>query len=103
LDSSDNPKVIKKYDQANNLIAEISPTGLETRYIYDELGRLAQTILPDLTPDNWDDNPTVKTEYSAASRVKAQTDVYGNREEYFYNDLGQLIGVDIAKLSPGAR
>ncbi|WP_414529920.1 putative Ig domain-containing protein, partial [Nodularia chucula] len=91
LDSSDNPKVIKKYDQNNNLIAEISPTGLETRYVYDKLGRLLETIIPDLTPDNWDDNPTVKTEYSAASRIKAQIDVYGNREEYFYNDLGQLI------------
>ncbi|MEZ2277233.1 MAG: polymorphic toxin-type HINT domain-containing protein [Microcoleus sp.] len=90
-DSSDNPKVIKKYDQANNLIAEVSTTGLETRYTYDELGRLAETILPDLTPLNWDDNKRVKTEYSAASRIKSQTDIYANQEAYFYNDIGQLI------------
>ncbi|MCV3217127.1 polymorphic toxin-type HINT domain-containing protein [Plectonema radiosum NIES-515] len=90
-DLFDNPKVIKKYDQANNLIAEISPTGLETRYVYDELGRRVQTIIPDLTPLNWDDNPRVSAEYSAASRIKAQTDIFGNREEYFYNDIGQLI------------
>jgi RHS repeat-associated protein len=89
--SSDNPKVIKKYDQNNNLIAEISPTGLETRYIYDELGRIVETIMPDLTPNNWDDNPRVKTEYSPGSRTQVQTDVFGNKEEYFYNDIGQLI------------
>jgi RHS repeat-associated protein len=89
--SNDNPKVIKKYDQANNLIVEVSTTGLETRYIYDELGRLAETILPDLTPLNWDDNKRVKTEYSAASRIKTQTDIYGSNEAYFYNDIGQLI------------
>ena len=89
--SSDNPKVIKKYDQANNLISEVSTTGLETRYIYDELGRLEETILPDLTPVTWDDNKRVKTEYSAASRIKTQTDIYGSNEAYFYNDSGQLI------------
>lgn len=88
--SSDNPKVIKKYDSANNLIAEVSTTGLETRYTYDELGRLAETILPDSTP-SWDDNKRVKTEYSAASRIKSQTDIYGSKDAYFYNDIGQLI------------
>jgi RHS repeat-associated protein len=30
--------MIRKYDQANRWVAEISPTGLETRYVYDELG-----------------------------------------------------------------
>jgi RHS repeat-associated protein len=90
-DNSDNPKVIKKYDQNNNLIAEISPTGLETRYIYDELGRRVETIIPDTTPNNWDDNPRIKTGYSAAGRVLFQTDIFGNKEEYFYNNIGQLI------------
>ncbi|MBF2067245.1 MAG: putative Ig domain-containing protein [Calothrix sp. C42_A2020_038] len=89
--SNDNPKVIKKYDQNNNLIAEISPTGLETRYIYDELGRLVETIIPDTTPNNWDDNPRVKTGYSVGGRVKFQTDIFGNKEEYDYNNLGQLV------------
>ncbi|MEG3903670.1 hypothetical protein QUB19_15645 [Microcoleus sp. B4-C5] len=88
--SSDNPKVIKKYDSANNLIAEVSTTGLETRYTYDELGGLAETILPDSTP-TWDDNKRIKTEYSAASRIKTQTDIYGSKDAYFYNDIGQLI------------
>lgn len=74
--SSDNPKIIRKYDQNNNLIAEISPTGLETRYVYDELGRLIETIAPDTTPDNWNDNPRLKTSYSLAGRVKTQSDIF---------------------------
>ena len=89
-DDSDNPTVIRKYDQANQLIAEVSPTGLEARYIYDELGRLVETILPDETPDDWDDNPRLKQDYTAAGRLKGQTDVFGNWEFYTYNDLGQL-------------
>jgi large repetitive protein len=88
--SSDNPKVIRKYDQANRLIAEISPTKLETRYIYDELGRLVETILPDETPNSWDDNPRLRQEYTAGNRLKGQTDLFGNWERYTYNDLGQV-------------
>ncbi|ELS34813.1 MULTISPECIES: polymorphic toxin-type HINT domain-containing protein [Pseudanabaena] len=79
------------YDQNNNLIAEISPTGLETRYVYDELGRLIETIAPDTTPDNWNDNPRLKTSYSLAGRVKTQSDIFGNDQKYFYNNIGQLI------------
>ncbi|MEI6331349.1 MAG: putative Ig domain-containing protein [Pseudanabaena sp. ELA645] len=89
--SGDNPKIIRKYDQNNNLIAEISPTGLETRYVYDELGRLIETIAPDTTPDNWNDNPRLKTSYSLGSRVKTQSDIFGNDQKYFYNNIGQLI------------
>ena len=88
--NSDNPKVTRKYDQNNKLLVEISPTGLETRYVYDELGRLIETIIPDKTPDNWDDNPRIKVGYSAAGRVKSQTDIFGNEQEYDYNNLGQL-------------
>ncbi|NJM21690.1 MAG: hypothetical protein HC907_24750, partial [Richelia sp. SM1_7_0] len=88
--NSDNPKVTRKYDQNNKLLAEISPTGLETRYVYDELGRLIETIIPDQTPNNWDDNPKIKVGYSAAGRVKSQTDIFGNEQEYDYNNLGQL-------------
>ena len=88
--STDNPKMLRKYDQANRLVAEISPTGLETRYIYDELGRLIETILPDTTPDDWTDNPLLKRDYTAGNRLKAQTDIFGNWERYEYNNLGQL-------------
>jgi RHS repeat-associated protein len=87
---ADNPKMIRKYDQANRLVAEISPTGLETRYVYDELGRLIETIVPDLTLNDWSDNPRLKREYTAGSRLKAQTDIFGNWERYVYNDLGQM-------------
>ncbi|MEE3719725.1 polymorphic toxin-type HINT domain-containing protein [Tumidithrix elongata RA019] len=89
--SSDNPRIIKKYDQNNNLIAEISPTGLETRYVYDELGHLIETIIPDTTPNDWDDNARIKTSYTLGSRVKTQSDIFGNEAKSFYNNDGQLI------------
>ena len=88
--SADNPKVINKYDAANNLIAQISPTGLETRYVYDALNRLTETIGPDKTPLDWTDNPRTKTEYSDGNRIKSQTDILGNKTQYFYNELGQI-------------
>jgi YD repeat-containing protein len=59
-DSSDNPKIIKKYDQNDNLVAEIGATGLENRFVYDELGRLIENIIPDRTPNDWNDNPRLK-------------------------------------------
>jgi hypothetical protein len=40
--------------------SETSATGLVTRYIYDDLGRLIETIIPDLTPNDWTDNPRVR-------------------------------------------
>jgi large repetitive protein len=64
-----------------------------SRYVYDEVGRLVETILPDTTPDIWTDNPRTKTEYTAAGRVKAKVDVFGNREEYIYDKLGQIVQV----------
>ncbi|MCC3416220.1 MAG: hypothetical protein JGK05_32030 [Microcoleus sp. PH2017_02_FOX_O_A] len=91
--STDNPKVINKYDAANNLIAQISPTGLETRYVYDSLNRRTETILPDRTPGDWTDNPRTKTEYSDGNRIKSQTDTLGNKTQYFYNDIGQIVRV----------
>lgn len=90
--STNNPKVINKYDAANNLIAQISPTGLETRYVYDNLNRLTETILPDLT-DDWTDNPRTKTEYSDGNRIKSQTAILGNKTQYFYNEFGQIVRV----------
>ncbi|TAE40439.1 MAG: DUF4114 domain-containing protein [Oscillatoriales cyanobacterium] len=91
--TTDNPKVINKYDAANNLIAQISPTGLETRYVYDALNRRTETILPDRTPGDWTDNPRTKTEYSDGNRIKSQTDTLGNKTQYTYNDLGQITRV----------
>ena len=91
--SSDNPKVINKYDAANNLIAQISPIGLETRYVYDDLNRLTETLLPDLTPTDWTDNPKTKTEYSDGNRIKSQTDILNNKTQYSYNDIGQITRV----------
>jgi RHS repeat-associated protein len=91
--SSDNPKVINKYDAANNLIAQISPTGLETRYVYDDLNRLTETVMPDLTPTDWTDNPRSKIEYSDGGRIQSYTDILGNKTQYVYNDIGQLTQV----------
>ncbi len=90
---TNNPKVINKYDAANYLIAQISPIGLETRYVYDALNRLTETVLPDLTPNDWTDNPRSFTEYSAGNRIKSHTDILGNKTQYFYNDIGQITRV----------
>jgi large repetitive protein len=51
--SADNPKMIRKYDQTNRLVVEIAPMGLETRYVYDELGRLIETVMPVGRMMNW--------------------------------------------------
>lgn len=67
--STDNPKVTNKYDGANNFIAQISSTGLETRYVYDDLHPLTETILSDKTPSDWTDNRRTKTQYSETCRI----------------------------------
>lgn len=54
------------------------------------MGRLTDTILPDLTPDNPDDNPREKIEYTAGDRIQAKIDIFGTRTEYSYDNLGRI-------------
>ncbi len=88
------------YEAARRKIAEIDTLGRETRYVYDKVGRLVETILPDATVNDWSDNGRSKTEYYSDGLVKAQIDLRGNRTEFRYDALGRQIAVIAADLTP---
>ncbi|MEC4811700.1 MAG: RHS repeat-associated core domain-containing protein [Scytonema sp. PMC 1069.18] len=72
-------------------IAQIDQAGQTTRYSYDALGRLLETIYADATPLDPTDNPRVKTQYDKAGRIVASIDEKGNRTEYEYDKAGRRI------------
>jgi YD repeat-containing protein len=69
------------------VISKTSATGLKTRYEYDALGQLTDTIFSDPTPIDNSDNPRDLVEYTASGWIKAKTDIFGNRTEYTYDAL----------------
>lgn len=66
--------------------------GRTTKYVYDNAGKLTETILPDTTTSDTD-NPRVKIEYDAASRKVADIDGAGRIVRYAYDKAARLIRV----------
>ncbi|WP_038026052.1 RHS repeat domain-containing protein, partial [Synechococcus sp. PCC 7336] len=100
--------------------AQIDAGGNVLHYVYDEVGRLTETIYPtesdsleqlleaiapgqtldavdwtqvvypDAAPAYLADNPRIKTDYFNNDRVQSQTDQLSNTTEFRYDALGRL-------------
>jgi len=89
------------YDALGRQTHSTDVFGRTTEYVYDEAGRLYQTILPDETPNNPDDNLRRTTEYFDNGTVKAQIDERGNRTEFRYDRVGRLKETILPDETPG--
>ncbi|WP_232826317.1 RHS repeat-associated core domain-containing protein, partial [Cyanothece sp. BG0011] len=79
------------YDAAGNKIEDIDPNGRSTKYVYNNLGELIETIYADSTPDDDTDNPRTRTEYDAKGQVIAEIDELGRKTQFVYDSVGNLI------------
>lgn len=77
-----------EYDALDNLTKVTDPKGLDTTYVYNGLGDLAQLNSPDT-------GNTTYT-YDSAGNRKTQTDARGIQAEYAYDALNRLAGVTYA-------
>jgi len=78
-----------RYDYLGNKTASVDPYGNETRYVYDELGRLTQTISPQVFDEQgMITNPILKNEYDPLDRPYLKTDARGFSTSYQYNIYG---------------
>jgi len=74
-----------RYDYLGNKTASVDPYGNETRYIHDELGRLTQTIYPQVLDEMGQPvNLTGFTEYDPLNRPWKQTDARGFSTTFQY-------------------
>lgn len=78
------------YDYLGNKVASVDSYGNETRYEYDELGRLVKTIMPSvLNEDGNSYNPTSETDYTALNYPKKIVDANGAVTYMEYNLRGK--------------
>lgn len=83
-----------KYDYLGNKIASIDPLGHETRYRYDEFGRLIETIFPPCPDANGQlVSHSIRQAYDISGNVIALTDVNGNTTHKKYTIRGQTTEV----------
>uniref|UniRef100_UPI0016857BDF RHS repeat protein n=1 Tax=Oscillatoria sp. FACHB-1407 TaxID=2692847 RepID=UPI0016857BDF len=77
------------YDAAGRKISETDPLNHTTRFVYDELDRLTETIFAD--------GSRSRTTYDASGDAIATTDQLGRTTSFDYNVLDQLTAVVDAK------
>jgi RHS repeat-associated protein len=74
------------YDDAGNLTTLRNALGDTTKYVYDSLSRLVETIEPDTT-----DGIRTQFEYNSLNRVAKVTDPSGFEYVHRYDDKGRLV------------
>ena len=93
-----------------NQSSTVDPLGRETRYVYNDRGRLVETIRPDgsveQTDYDFDNNPTASVDaggaetrqvFDARGRLIREIDPLGNITSFEYDAANQLIAVVDAK------
>jgi RHS repeat-associated protein len=78
------------YNSLGQQIAVTDPLGRVTRMVYDNDGRMTETILPDSTPNDLTDNPRTQTQYDAMGREIAQIDAAGKVTRMVYDSVGRM-------------
>ena len=83
------------YDAAGQLISSTDAVGVETRYEYDNLGRMVETIANydnGVYDGDYPDTDVITSyEYDIAGQLVRQTDPLGNVTAYTYDLLGRVI------------
>ncbi|MCB1118828.1 MAG: RHS repeat protein, partial [Chlamydiia bacterium] len=82
------------YDRLGQLIATRNQWGHLTRHTYDPLGRLTQTVYPEVaTVDKGVIQPTVHLFYDSLDRISQMIDPAGDTTQFHYTSRGDLIAV----------
>lgn len=80
-----------RYDTLSQKIAEVDHMGRETRFVYDDLGRLIETQLPEVVDAQGKlCSPTIRQEYDIAGNVAAIIDANGITTRVQHNMRGQI-------------
>ena len=86
-----NHSIAHRYDYASNKIATIDQNGNETLFIYDEFGRVIETIYPAvLNEDNIACHPNTKKAYDPMSNLTLEINSRGVEKKMSYTIRGQL-------------
>lgn len=72
------------YDYLGNKVSEVDTFGNETRFTYDEFGRLIETVFPVQETLSGSTHPTAKRSYNILDQCVRETDAHGNSTETSY-------------------
>ena len=79
-----------RYDHLSRKISETDAYGNETRFVYDDFGRVIETTTPQVLDENGlPYNPCERYAYDAFGNVTAKTDPQGHTTQTFYTVRGQ--------------
>jgi large repetitive protein len=88
------------YNSLGQKIAIIDALGRISRMVYDNDGKLIETILPDSTPNDLTDNPRTKIQYDAMGRQITLTDTAGKVMQMVYDAVGRTIEIIFPDSTP---
>lgn len=81
------------YDLAGNKVSQIDHFGNETKYRYDDLNRLIETIYPQINGLNGLHQPTRKADYDCMGNCVKETDERNFATEKKFNARGQVTSI----------
>jgi YD repeat-containing protein len=79
-----------QYEAGDRLTLSVNPLGFPTQYVYDQAGRLRETILANDAGVIGALSPVYKLDYDTIGRVVKQTDPLGNQTTFQYNSGSNL-------------
>jgi RHS repeat-associated protein len=88
------------YNSLGLQTAVIDALGHVTRMVYDNNGKLIETILPDATSNDDTDNPRTKNQYDAMGRKIATIDAVGSFTRTVYDAVGNVVEIILPDATP---